>query len=68
MQGGKQMLSLQDKDGSGCFAHGTIVHELFHALGLFHEQSRYDRDEYITVHYENLKDPNGKHVLTLCMR
>jgi len=31
------------------------AHELGHALGLFHEHARWDRDQFITVHYENIK-------------
>lgn len=31
------------------------AHELGHVLGLFHEHSRWDRDQFITVHYENIK-------------
>jgi uncharacterized protein (TIGR03437 family) len=32
---------------------GSAIHELGHAWGLMHEQSRWDRNAYITVLYEN---------------
>ncbi|PIO58048.1 astacin [Teladorsagia circumcincta] len=33
---------------------GTAAHELAHTLGFYHTQSRYDRDDYITVIGQNI--------------
>ncbi|XP_055343680.1 uncharacterized protein LOC129591859 [Paramacrobiotus metropolitanus] len=47
---GEQVLNL----GEHCMLHGTIQHELMHALGIFHEQSRPDRDQHIVIFEENI--------------
>lgn len=39
---------------SGCLYHGTVQHELLHALGFNHEQTRSDRDKHIRVLLQNV--------------
>ncbi|XP_061592940.1 hatching enzyme 1.2-like [Cololabis saira] len=50
-QGGGQTVSLSKQ---GCLYHGTVQHELLHALGFNHEQTRNDRDNHIRVHWNNI--------------
>lgn len=55
--GGAQIVSLQPPDARGpnCLGkEGRAIHELLHALGIFHEQSRADRDRFVDVHTENV--------------
>ncbi|XP_020620509.1 astacin-like [Orbicella faveolata] len=42
--------------GNGCHNRGTIAHEIMHMLGFYHEHTRLDRDQYITVYNENILD------------
>lgn len=36
------------------------AHELGHVLGFHHEHQRWDRDAFVTIHYENIK-PGRQH-------
>lgn len=53
--GGRQVISLD----TGCSV-GSAIHEIGHALGLWHEQSRSDRDQFIVIVTENI-DPRARH-------
>lgn len=33
---------------------GTVIHELLHSIGFYHMQSSTDRDNFVTINYENV--------------
>ncbi len=54
-RGNQQVITL----GGGCTT-GNAIHEIGHAVGLWHEQSREDRDTFIRIVWENI-DPAFQH-------
>ncbi|KAA3593424.1 MAG: hypothetical protein D8M57_00780 [Candidatus Scalindua sp. AMX11] len=51
MKGGRQDINIVS--WSSKF---IIVHECLHALGFWHEQSRPDRDSFVTIHFSRVQD------------
>ena len=49
--GGAQNLSLD----ASLADKGTALHEIAHAIGMHHEHQKYNRDSYITVHFNYIK-------------
>ncbi|MDX1904209.1 MAG: M12 family metallopeptidase [Thermonemataceae bacterium] len=55
MIGGKQVINVS----VNC-PFGSVVHETCHAIGMWHEHTRPDRDKYVKINWENL-DEKQKH-------
>jgi hypothetical protein len=49
-RGGQQFVNL----ASGC-SKGSTIHEIGHVVGIWHEQSREDRDAFVTINWANIQ-------------
>ena len=47
---GQQFIDLD----SSC-SRGNIIHEIGHALGLLHEHTRFDRDQFVTINWSRIQ-------------
>jgi hypothetical protein len=50
-QGGRQEIKL-----NSTARDSTVIHEMGHAVGVFHEQSRMDRDSYVEILWDNIEN------------
>lgn len=53
--GGPQAISI----GKNCDKFGIVAHELGHVVGFWHEHTRPDRDQHVTIIRENIQPGKG---------
>ncbi|CAO1409236.1 unnamed protein product [Diamesa serratosioi] len=52
MKGEGQQLNIHTPK---CVRKGTVIHELLHAIGFYHQQSASNRDEYVKILWDNIE-------------
>lgn len=55
MTGGQQFINLKVDDGESFCSSGNAAHEILHALGMYHEHTRCDRDDYVIIDYDEIE-------------
>lgn len=55
-QGGKQVVFLKHENNRvTCVDSYVVQHEALHLIGFLHEQNRIDRDDHVTIHWDNIQ-------------
>ncbi len=54
---GPQAISI----GKNCDKFGIVVHELGHVIGFWHEHTRPDRDDHVTIIRDNIQPGETQH-------
>lgn len=59
---GPQAISI----GKNCDKFGIVVHELGHVIGFWHEHTRPDRDDHVTIIRDNIQPGETWHPRCIC--
>ncbi len=65
--GGPQAISI----GKNCDKFGIVVHELGHVIGFWHEHTRPDRDDHVSIIRDNIqpgKKNNSSRITHICVK
>ena len=60
---GPQAISI----GKNCDKFGIVVHELGHVIGFWHEHTRPDRDDHVTIIRDNIQPGGTTDMLYICI-
>jgi astacin (peptidase family M12A) len=59
-QGGRQEIKIKSWVSDGWCPPGSIAHEFLHAAGIWHEQSREDRNTFVRILNSNIRSGKGR--------
>uniref|UniRef100_A0AC35UAI3 Metalloendopeptidase n=1 Tax=Rhabditophanes sp. KR3021 TaxID=114890 RepID=A0AC35UAI3_9BILA len=63
--GGKQQIQLSAGRRETCMTKRIVAHELLHVVGLYHEHMRNDRDDYIKINFDNIREGSENQFLKI---